>query len=129
MSDSERPVLTLKVNLFHDVRHDDRNVSDVKERLLAYLNHPDAIAEGVRIETLDGMKAVGADCEVSLRARISVGHKASAVFLELAPHRFSEDSLDSIARNVARGLDSHHYADDVRVDDWLLEATKPGKRV
>jgi len=121
---SDRPRLTMKVNIVHDVRNDESDREKVREGMLEFLNEE---AEDLRIETLED---VDAELQNGVEhGRIAVGHTASAVFLELAPKRFSGDSLQSLTNTVANELGHHHYADNVELEYWLLEATEPGTRV
>jgi|AntRauTorcE11898_2_1112593.scaffolds.fasta_scaffold54722_2 hypothetical protein len=98
---SPGPQLQLKVEVFHDPRNKNADVSHIEQRVKSLLNHPDD-----RITDI----------------RVSVGRAASGVFVTLIPGRWSNDNLDRFPTKVAQALDYTRYADNVRNTDWSIEA-------
>ena len=97
----------LKVEVFHEVRNQEKTVSDVEERVQSVLN-----THGERVTDI----------------RIAVGHRASAIFLTLQKKRWASDSLEQLARETANWLDYSQYADDVTVRKWYIDTeTKRGE--
>lgn len=129
MSDDELR-LTLRLNLRHEVRNDDASVSDVEEKVVRMLNHPNERVTGAEIGTKGelGGNVENAESEV-LDTRIAVGHRASGMFLELVPARWSHKDLKQLATMTAHEVEMAHYADNVECTEWGVEPTKPGKRV
>jgi hypothetical protein len=122
--------LTLRLNLRHEVRNDDRSVSEVEEKVVRMLNHPDKRVTGAEIGTKGtlGGNVENAESEV-LDTRIAVGHRASGMFLELVPARWSHKDLKQLATATAHQVEMAQYADNVECTEWGVEPTKPGKRV
>lgn len=121
---SERPRITLKINIFHDVRDAEKDVSKIEDKLVQYL---EGTLEDACIELQDDVSGGMEDKRLS-GTRIAVGHRASAVFVELAPRRFSEDSIERVVRRTVKQLGHSHYAENVELDDYYIEATEPGAR-
>lgn len=122
---SERPRLALKLHIHHDIRRQETDVGKVKNKIEHYLHDE---LEGIDFELQDDV-STGTETEDSGDIRIAVGHRASAVFVELAPGRYNHSSLEKVVDRVVREIQHTRYADNVELDYWQVEATEPGRRV
>lgn len=120
-------VLTLRLELRHDVRHQRTDIDEIEEGLVAYIVqqpvnnaaielHPDTSAELENVES-------------GLGTRIAVGHTASGLFLELpGKQRFGKRDLERLVQHVEEYLDPR-YAPNVEVRGWSIQACKEGQYV
>lgn len=124
------PVLTVKIELRHEVRDAGKDISALEERLVKFVNDTDGNANAAAIELHPDLSAelVNLDSGVT-DTRISVGHRASGLYLELKGNkRFNNRDIDRVVHSVIQCLD-HTYADGVEARGWTVQATEKGRYV
>ena len=124
------PVLTLKIELRHDVRDSKKDIASIEERVVGFVNDTEGKANAAAIELHPNLSAELANVDSGvLDTRIAVGHRASGLFLELKGNkRFAERDIDRIVHQVVMALD-HTYANDVEARGWTVQATEKGRHV
>jgi enoyl-[acyl-carrier-protein] reductase (NADH) len=97
----------VKVNLFHDVRNRDKDVSEIENRIEERLNWVNDIAHSVRI---------------------APGYQAGAIFITLSNRKFSIDDITSryrISEVVERSIEylsDFGYASNIGKSDVRIDA-------
>jgi len=103
------PRIRVKVNLFHDVRNHDADVSSIEEQIESGLNSRYKKVENVRI---------------------AVGRSAGAVFITLSDLKFSFDDhlserqIKSIVRRTVNQMEHKRYAQNIDIHNIRLDATE-----